>query len=646
MKFNRFIPAILAIMSFAAISCQEEEQDLGLPDLTLARAEVEFPKESSEDTISFTATRAWTVSSDAEWIAVDPDHGMPSDKPCVVSVTVLDNSSYDREAKLNVSIGFTTIPVTIRQSGKGSVDQLVIYRNDFDRQEVSANSYLDKSDDWRNEAGSGMENVKYYSSGITARNNSKSNGSYSDYEGSGGNNLFFGADPTFAILDLTTNGARVFEFSFGTEKYDNNDKTALFDPAEFLFYVSIDGNKWASVPYTYAGTEAGRWNVAKGTFSVPENTATMHVMFKTAKASCYRIDDFKLVILEEGTADEPDFANGTAIAVTANITGKPGSGGGDTPALEDVIYTWNFKADKQGSFTLNEVNVPAGLSAVWTYDSKYGMKATSYYNSANNAAESWLISPVIDLSNETKACLEFQHAGNYFEDITADVHVMASKDNGVNWTELAIPEYPSDWTFVSSGKISLADYLGGTLKIAFKYTSNATKSGTWEIQSMSVLRQEGSTGGNGGQGGGDESDGKDETPTGTSIVIADLGTALTWSETTDDTHGKGYTATDAQNGLVVSYFKATSSTAPVAPADAFIKVYKNSILRISFTDGKPVKGVIITTSSATYTKNMTVGTLTIKADGPNKTIHWSGSKNVFEAIATEQVRIQKLEVFY
>ena len=645
MKIKHLIPAIVAMLSLATVSCQEVEQDLGLPDLTLARAEVEFPKESSEDTLSFKATRAWTVTSDANWIAVDPDHGLPSDKPSVVTVTVLDNSSYDREAKLNVSIGFTTIPVTVKQSGKGSIDQLVIYRNDFDRAEVSANAYLDKSDDWRGEAGSGLANVKYYVSGMTARNSSKSNGSYSDYEGSGANNLFFGTDPTFAILDLTTNGARVFEFSFGTEKYDNNDKTALFDAAELPFYVSIDGAKWASVPYTYAGTEAGRWNVAKGTFSVPENTATMHVMFKATKASCYRIDDFRLVILEEGTADEPDFANGTAIAVTANVTGKPSSGGGDTPALEDIIYTWNFKADKQGSFTLNEVNKPSGLSAVWTYDSKYGMKATSYYNSANNAAESWLISPEIDLTAETKACLEFQHACNYFEDITADVHVLASKDNGVNWSELTIPTYPEDWTFVSSGKIDLSGYLGGKLKIAFKYTSNSTKSGTWEIQSMTVLRQDASSGNGGGQGG-NEADGKDETPTGTSVVLNNIGNTLTWTETSDETYGPGYIATDATSGVEVSFYKAGYSSTLAAPSTEHIRVYKNAVLRIRFTDGKPVKGVIITTSSATYTKDMKVGTLTLKADTTNKTIHWTGSKTVFEASSVEQVRVQKLEVFY
>ena len=73
-------------------------------------------------------------------------------------------------------------------------------------------------------------------------------------------------------------------------------------------------------------------------------------------------------------------------------------------------------------------------------------------------------------------------------------------------------------------------------------------------------------------------------------------------------------------------------------------MYKTSLLRVRFTDGTPVAGIIITCTAAGYTKNMTVGTLTIKANDDH-TIHWTGSKPVFEAVASEMVRVTKLEVF-
>ena len=649
MKFKQLLPALAAFIFLAAAS-QEVEQDLGFPELTVSRDVVSFPKEASEDTLSFVATRSWTVTSDSKWVAIDPDHGEPSQDPCTVTITVLDNSSYDREAKINVSIGFTVIPVTIAQSGKGSIDQLVIYRNDFDKEAAPSSSpypYLDKSDVWKNQQGSGIANLKYHAAGTSVRNGSNSNGSYSDYDGSGLNNLFFGSGAAFGLLNLATNGATAFEFSFGTEKYDANDKTAPFDTLEMPVFVSIDGTKWAKASYKFAGTEAGRWNIASGSFSVPENTATFHVLFRPTKASCYRIDDLRIAIPneEEGNVTHGpllDFANGETIAATANIepgasSGGSGEGGGDTPA--NAIFYHSFKDNGQGSFTVNDVTLPSQIAKIWTADSQYAcMKATAYANSTNYASESWLISPEIDLTAETKACLEFMHAGNYFIDISADVSVHISKDGGVNWTKLNITTFPEGFDFVSSGKIDLSAYLGSKVKIGFKYTSTATKAGTWEIQSVSVLREEAG----GSSGGGD-------TPTGESITISNIGTSLTWTATSDATYGSGYTATDATNGVEVSYFKASGSSNPVAPgaSDAYIKVYKGSRLHIKFTDGRTITGVILTTSSATYTFTVKVGTANSSVDKTAKTITWSGSTTAFEAVSDGgQIRVQNIQLFY
>ena len=152
--------------------------------------------------------------------------------------------------------------------------------------------------------------MTYSFSGMSARNNSNSDGTYSDYAGSGLNNMFFGKDAYISTNNIALGGKTDFTLTFGADKYDGNNKEAQFDPAEFHVYLSNDGNKWVELSYTFAGTAAGRWNVASADFSVPAGTESLYVCVKVDVASVYRMDDMKLVVADKaGTA--VDFATGT-----------------------------------------------------------------------------------------------------------------------------------------------------------------------------------------------------------------------------------------------------------------------------------------------------------------------------------------------
>lgn len=142
-----------------------------------------------------------------------------------------------------------------------------------------------------------------------------------------------------------------------------------------------------------------------------------------------------------------------------------------------------------GGFTLSEVKVPEGLSAVWQHTSQYKcMKATAYFNNTNYESESWLISPEIDLSGYTDCYFTFDHAGLYFGDITQEATVWISKDGG-DWTQLMIDpnDYPASWTFMSAGEWDLASYIGSKVRFGFKYSSTAKKAGTWEVCHVAVI---------------------------------------------------------------------------------------------------------------------------------------------------------------
>ncbi len=166
----------------------------------------------------------------------------------------------------------------------------------------------------------------------------------------------------------------------------------------------------------------------------------------------------------------------------------------ENPNLPDTIFEEKF-AESIGKFTIVDKTKPAELEAIWTFDAKYGMKATGYSsaNSKNYDSESWLISPEIDLTNRVAANLTFEQAGNFFDEgkVKEQCLVKVTADGGETWENVEVPTHHkgNSWTFAASGNIDLgARYKGKKIKIAFVYKSTATKAGTWEIKNVLVSR--------------------------------------------------------------------------------------------------------------------------------------------------------------
>jgi hypothetical protein len=160
------------------------------------------------------------------------------------------------------------------------------------------------------------------------------------------------------------------------------------------------------------------------------------------------------------------------------------------PTPGTTIFSETF-ASGQGEFSIQDVMLPQELTYVWQHDGNYScMKASAYVNQAY-AAESWLVSPVIDLSNASAATLKFDQAVNYASPDGA-LSVMISTDYAgevlqCTWTELNLSQWPagSNWTFINS-TADLSQYLGQRVTIAFKYTSNFSASATWEVKNFVV----------------------------------------------------------------------------------------------------------------------------------------------------------------
>lgn len=167
-----------------------------------------------------------------------------------------------------------------------------------------------------------------------------------------------------------------------------------------------------------------------------------------------------------------------------NFTGEPVVPAGD-------IFSATF-ATGPDNFTIENISLSPELDHVWIHDADYKcMKASAFKNNTSYPSKSLLVSPDIDLSKAKNPVLVFEHAVNKFPDIDfikANCRVLAREAGTTDWTvlpDLTIPESQS-WTFVPSGNVSLAAFAGKKVQIAFSYTSEAGKSGTWEVKNVAI----------------------------------------------------------------------------------------------------------------------------------------------------------------
>lgn len=181
-----------------------------------------------------------------------------------------------------------------------------------------------------------------------------------------------------------------------------------------------------------------------------------------------------------------------------------GNEGGETPSGETKTILEETFASSQGGFTIEDKQLPEGGTYVWkhdTYNDDSYMKASAFIGGSSKPSESWLVSPAIDLTQVTAATLTFDHthkfAGTPFENYLT---LWITEANTENWKQLTIDKYGTnnDYTFVTS-TIDLSAYAGKTIKFAFKYVSDTTAAGTWEVKNVKVTATiGGSTGGDGG----------------------------------------------------------------------------------------------------------------------------------------------------
>lgn len=292
------------------------------------------------------------------------------------------------------------------------VDGEFIYFDNFDKVaavQEDGKYWPDMSAEYGNPMPATQSAVTYNSNNATARNNSNSNGSYSDYAGSGVNNVFFGKIPTYLTIggiSLAELEGNALTITFGTERYVKDADNTVKNE-EFQVYISGDSEKWSPVTYTYSGTP-GRWNVATAQLSLKEVPATLSIHFAASVESAYRLDDLKIVAGGEGA--EIDLSQGVALD---GIGGGEGGEGGEEPEPEDPENPEN----PEGIATVTEDTIAMDFYGIKANGGSVELIVGKYGDQAHANASTWYTWNVGDYTFAgIKVCeAEGDYAGGYLQ---------------------------------------------------------------------------------------------------------------------------------------------------------------------------------------------------------------------------------------
>ena len=461
-----------------------------------------------EQVIAVTANGAWTVSCDQTDVTIEPLTGEGNG-----SVNVIVPAASAREFKIVFDVQKQTLipalgtstttndkaEVTVSQNATGTDASNFLYYEkcgvDVEKITTANGStawpYLDQFDGWTPE-GEASTNVAYTGKSASVRHSGNAYEPTADAVGiSGAPYAFINKAPAeayFVIENIAVTGGSNYIFSFNTScqnAYNGGTPGfATVDNSLVHLELGYDGTNWDTMDCTITPNGGNGWYAANVEFKVAANATKLYARFTyevQANGGC-RLDDFKLV---EG---------GSGVELAPEAPSQP-----EQPELPEqptdpltLPYLETF-ASNQGYFTIDNVVLPEALTYVWSFDSSYGMKGSAFANNTCYEAESWLVSPQISLVGTSAPVLTFSHCVNKLNNVTpAEVFTLHVKEVGGEWAQLAIPTHGTgnSWSFVDSGEVDLSAYVGKNVQIAFKYTSNASDAGTWEIKNVKVAEKE------------------------------------------------------------------------------------------------------------------------------------------------------------
>lgn len=231
-----------------------------------------------------------------------------------------------------------------------------------------------------------------------------------------------------------------------------------------------------------------------GNLNIPAefcNTANVTIALRyiaQAKAATWEVKNF---VLDQGAGDQG--------------AGDSGGGSGEEGGVKTLPYSEEFSTTL-GGFK----NYTTSGEGAWTIDYSTA-KATGYDNASTvtTAGTYYLVSPEISLAGQTAVHVSYEYILRYNKgDENQQVFITDAFNEATpaeGWTLLVDKHTEgTDWTTFAKEDIAIPDaYLGKTIRIAFRYNTNAESGSTWEVKNFAIAAGAPGEGGNtGGEGGG------------------------------------------------------------------------------------------------------------------------------------------------
>lgn len=307
---------------------------------------------------------------------------------------------------------------------------------------------------------------------------------------------YLGSTPTNTVGDVVTVSGTtslyggLLQFGQGSTVVKDGTATVthptvgVMSAADMDAYVNAPTIKY--VEYTGTLTISGNYyNIAVdgataiGSISYPNEGLVTAASGDIVKVTGYTI----------GTNNSKQYVNTMALSVEVVEATTPEP---EEPTNE--IYIEESFASDFGDFS------QAQTVGTYEWEIAYSTaKITAYVDSTDNAAESWLISPSVDFTEETKAYIQFEYIIRYSESgKVADNHQLLVSKNfagdpaAATWTAIDFDAVEgSNWTTFYTASVNIPEEFMGEseLTFAFKYIST-TKAGTWEVRNLIVAHGE------------------------------------------------------------------------------------------------------------------------------------------------------------
>ena len=358
-------------------------------------------------------------------------------------------------------------------------------------------------------------------------------------------------------LDLTSVEAAHISFEYILRYANSNELTTNYQLLISKDYVAdVTAATWTTLDYNLVqGSDWDTW-AESGNVDVPAEfcgVSGVHVALRyvaKSKSATWEVKNFKI---EKGAGD---------------YNKQPDVDPNETKALP---YSEAFSSTLGGF-----VNYTTDGAGAWIIDYSTA-KASGYDNSTKitTAGTYYIVSPNIDLTGATEVHASYEYILRYNRaDENQQFLINANFDPAnptAGWVVLNQNHTEgTDWSTFASADLQIpAEYLGKTIRVAFRYNTDAESGSTWEVKNFSIQAGKAGEAGGGEEGGGSGEEGGGSGEGDVTNPDADAsnggfenwngGQPVNWKSTTTATKGAITQSTDAHSGKYAAEVAGTTS---------------------------------------------------------------------------------------